>query len=399
MAMISIRTNKLRSALTALGIIIGVAAVIVVVSLIQGLRIGFMRQVQKAGSQTIFIEPVQLGSIPEDEFRRIQNRDLTMEDIAALIRTTPQIQGATPIFQMGTQIKGNGKSAQTSMLLTDETYLEQNEINLLEGRGLVPADVRLASKVAIVGTAVLEKLGIKGRPLGRIISTPTLALEIVGVLESQGATLGYNPDDRILIPITTGFTQLSSLQQRQLSFQVQMVPTINTDDSVDLLEDNLKRIKGVGPRDREGFQVYNSKQIAKVVNGITALITGVASSMVSVALLVGGIGIMNIMLVTVTERTREIGVRRAIGARRHHILMQFLLEALVISLLGGTIGILLGFTIGAALTKYMVNEVTGIPLWSIAAGVGVPVLVGLTFGLYPAAKASNLNPIDSLRYE
>jgi putative ABC transport system permease protein len=235
--------------------------------------------------------------------------------------------------------------------------------------------------------------------VGKIISTPNLSLEVIGVLEEQGATLGNDQDDMLAIPLSTGLSQLPDSQRRQLFFQARIDPKLNADDGADIVRDALRRIKGVQPKEREGFMVFSPKQITGIISGITANITAVAGGMVSVALLVGGIGIMNIMLVSVTERTREIGVRKAVGAKRRDIMAQFLIEASFLSLLGGAVGILVGFSLGAVLGKSLLGQVGGIPLWAILAGFGVPAAVGLVFGLYPAAKASKLDPIEALRFE
>jgi putative ABC transport system permease protein len=330
---------------------------------------------------------------------KVRNKDLTLEDLRALQHAVPAITSVTPIFMSNSEVKSGGKSASTRVFMTDETWIEQNGVDLASGRNFVPSDTRLGSKVAIVGPRVLEKLGLKGNPVGRILSTPTLSLEIIGVLEEQGASLGQDNDDMIAIPITTGLAQLGDAQRRQLFFQARIDPKVNVDDGADMIKDALRRIKGVKAKEREGFLVRSLKQVSGMIDTITASITAVAGGMVSIALLVGGIGIMNIMMVSVTERTREIGVRKAVGAKRKDILFQFLIEAALLSLAGGTVGILLGYAAGAILGKALLNQVGSVPLWAILAGFGVPALIGLVFGLYPAAKASKLDPIESLRYE
>ncbi len=398
-AVVSLRANKLRSALTTLGIIIGVAAVIIVVSLVQGMERSVLKQVEKAGSQSLFIRPLFRGEVPPDEYAKVRNTDLTLEDMRELLRSTPVVTNTTPVFFTNAELKSAGRSANSRVVMTDETYMEQNAINLASGRNFVPADLRLRAKVAVVGPRVIEKLGMKGNVLGRIISSATMSFEIIGVLEEQGAALGNDPDDVILIPLTTGTATLTDAQRRQLMFQARIDSRYNVDDGADMVRDTLRRIKGVKGKEREGFQVFSSKQITSIIGGITGAITAVAGGMVSIALLVGGIGIMNIMLVSVTERTREIGIRKAIGAKRKDILLQFLIEAAFLSVLGGALGIVLGFVLGAAIGKALLNTVGAIPAWAVMAGFGVPAAIGLIFGLYPAAKASKLDPIEALRYE
>ena len=398
-AFTSLKANKMRSALTTLGIVIGVAAVIIVVSLIQGLKGSVMGQIEKAGSNALFVRPAMPMDMPFDEFQKIKNRDLTLDDMNALMRTTPQIISVTPVFFSGGEVKCSGKSTTTQIYMTDETWLEQNKVNLASGRNFVPADMRLRAKVAIIGPRLIEKLGIRGNPIGQFISALNMSLEVIGVLEEQGASMGNDPDNAMIIPIHTGMATLPDHQRRQLFFQARYDPKLDADDAEDAVRESLRRIRGVKSNEIEGFRVFSQKQMASMLDSITGSITAVAGGMVSVALLVGGIGIMNIMLVSVTERTREIGVRKAVGAKRFHIMVQFLVEAAVLSFLGGALGILLGFVGGAAIGKALLNQVGGIPMWALVAGFGVPAAIGILFGLYPAAKASKLDPIESLRYE
>ena len=398
-ALKALRANKMRSALTALGIIIGVAAVIVVVSLVQGLEKSVLQQIEKAGSQTLFVRPLMPHDVPMDEFSKVKNRDLTLEDMRSLVRLVPQITSVTPIFFTGTDIQSGGRNATTTIIMTDETYLDQNAINLASGRNFVSSDLRLGNKVAILGSRLVEKLGIKGNPLGKVVTTPALSLEVIGVLEEQGATLGNDQDDRLIIPLTTGLAQLSADSRRQLFFQARIDSRISADDGADLVTDALRRVKGLKSKEPEGFKVFSPKQITSIIGNITGVITAVAGGMVSVALLVGGIGIMNIMLVSVTERTREIGIRKAVGAKRRDVLAQFLIEAALLSVSGGAVGILLGYLAGAALGKALLGTVGSIPLWAVLCAFGIPAVIGVAFGLYPAWKASRLDPIESLRYE
>jgi len=282
----ALRANKMRSGLTTLGIIIGVAAVIIVVSLVQGLKRSVLKDIEKAGSQTVIVRPLFPVDVPFDEYSKVRNKDLTLEDLRALQHAVPAITSVTPIFMSNTDVKAGGKSANTRVLMTDETWLEQNGVNLSAGRNFVPSDIRLGSKVAIVGTRVLEKLGIKGSPLGRILSTPTLSLEVIGVLEEQGASLGQDQDDMVAIPIATGLAQLPDSQRRQLIFQARIDPRLSVDDGADMIKDALRRIKGVKAKEREGFLVRSLKQVSGIIGNITATITAVAGGMVSIALLV-----------------------------------------------------------------------------------------------------------------
>ncbi|HET8714411.1 MAG TPA: ABC transporter permease, partial [Holophagaceae bacterium] len=269
----ALKANKLRSALTTLGIIIGVAAVIVVVSLIQGLQKSVLKQIEKAGSQTLFVRPVFPTDMPFAEYLKIKNKDLTLEDMRALGRTVPQITQLTPLFFTGAEVKSEGRSATVNLVMTDDSYLELNSINLTSGRNFVPSDLRLQNKVAIVGSRVPEKLGISGNPIGRVIQTPALSLQIIGVLEEQGSSLGNDPDSNILVPLSTGLATLSDASRRQLFFQARVDPRISADDGADLLTEALRRIKGLRAGEPEGFKVFSPKQITGIISGITGAIT------------------------------------------------------------------------------------------------------------------------------
>jgi putative ABC transport system permease protein len=398
-ALKALRANKLRSALTTLGIIIGVAAVIIVVSLVRGLERSVLKQIEKAGSQTLFVRPLMPGDIPFDEFQKVRNRDLTLEDMRALQRVVPQIAGITPLAISSSEFKANGRSTTTTLVMTDETNLEANDIKLTAGRNFVTSDLRLGNKVAIIGPKIIEKLAIKGNPIGRILQTTSLSLEIIGVMEERGTTMGQDPDSQVVIPLTTGMPLLTDIQRRQLFFQVRIDPRTTADDGAMLVTDALRRIRGFKPKEQEGFKVFSPKEIASIVGTITGVIGTVAGGMVSIALLVGGIGIMNIMMVSVTERTREIGIRKAIGAKRRDVLLQFLIEASLLSVFGGAVGIVIGYGLGAALGQILLGTIGTIPLWAVVCAFGVPALIGITFGLYPAWKASRLDPIEALRYE
>ncbi len=398
-ALRALGANKLRSALTTLGIIIGVAAVIVVVSLVGALERIVLREIERMGSQTLFVRPATTEDMPPEELAKLRNRDLTLEEMRALARAVPQVTLVTPLFGSGAEFKANGRTAGVPLLMTDDSYVESGAASLKLGRNFVPADLRLRSKVTIVGPRVLDKLAITGNPIGKRIQTPALSLEIVGVLEEKGATLGNDPDSIAIIPLSTGMALLSDEQRRRLIFLVHVDPRISGDEGADLVREALRRIKGLRPKEREGFQVFSPKQIATIVGKISSWIAAIAGGMVSIALVVGGIGIMNIMLVSVTERTREIGVRKAVGARRRDVLLQFLIEASLLSVLGGAVGLVLGYGIGAALGRWLVGVAGLIPLWAALSAFGVPALVGIVFGLYPAAKASKLDPVEALRYE
>jgi putative ABC transport system permease protein len=399
-AFTSLRANKMRTALTALGIVIGVSAVITVVSMVQGFKGVFMGIMEKFGSNTVNVMPVNPWSMRPEEYKKIKNTYLTMYDMRALAMELPRvILSVTPIIETGGNVKHEGRSISAPLYMTDETWLEHNKFELAAGRSLVPADMRIKSKVAIIGKAYIENLGIRGEPVGQFISIQDRSFEIIGVFEDLGASMLNDFNNLLVIPITTGMTMISDTQRKRFSFMGRYEPALDADYVEDTVRDTLRRIHGLKFNEIEGFRVTTMKREAASFNLAILAITGITGGMVSIALLVGGVGIMNIMLVSVTERTREIGIRKAVGAKRGHILTQFLIEALVLCLFGGAIGILLGYLLGATASKIIFNQVPGIPLFAYIIGFGVPAAIGIFFGYYPAAKASKLDPIESLRYE
>ena len=399
-ACLSLKINKLRSSLTTLGIVIGVSAVITVVGLIQGFKGVVMGLAEKSGSNSVVVRPVQLWDIPPEEFRRIKNRDLTLTDMRALADSLPHIvQSVTPFINSSGMASYKGVNNSVPVLMTDETWLEENSFSLSNGRNFVSTDIRMKSKSVIIGYRLIEKFGISGNPIGQFISFQNIEFEIIGVLDEIGANMVYDPDDVIVIAITAGLALLPEEQRRAISFRASFHPVLDPDAVEDIIRESLRHIRRIRFNEVEGFKVINMKRDAATFNTIIAAVTGIAGSMIGISLIVGGIGIMNIMLVTVTERTREIGLRKAVGAKRLHILLQFLTEATILCILGGTIGILLGFATCALIGTVAFNQVPRIPLWAVIAGFGVPAAIGIFFGYYPASKASKLDPIESLRFE
>jgi putative ABC transport system permease protein len=399
-AFVSLRANKMRSALTMLGIVIGVSAVVAVVSLMQGFRGLAEVALEKLGTNVLSVRPVQEYDLTPEEYKKVKSRDMTMDDMRALSEALPSVVLAfTPIRYTYGDISHGGRSVEQSIMMTDETYLEQNKFDLTFGRNFVSSDMRLRAKATIIGQGLINKLEIRGNPIGQFISFQNMSLEIIGVLEELGVNVVQNMDDIMFIPITTGMATLPDNLRRQLGFQVRYEQRLDALEVEDTARDALRRIRGVKPGEIEGFKIRSMKREADSYNTFMAAITGVGGGMVGIALLVGGIGVMNIMLVSVTERTREIGVRKAVGAKRRHIKAQFLVEAALLCLLGGALGILLGYAVGTLLCKLLFNQFHGIPIWAFITGFGAPALIGIAFGYYPASKASKLDPIESMRYE
>lgn len=399
-AFASIRAHGFRSFLTALGIIIGVASVVAVVSIVQGLSYTVNAQFQGLGSNSITVRsftPFQqqmqgrLAKLTEDDLRVIEHR---IDGVSHLTPTLFDPQG---------QMKSIGYRAQTTFTRVvgiGSSYMDVNQLYPQQGRFFSPSDNERRRLVCLVGEDVVENLELPGTGVGEFIRIGSEWCKIVGVMESRGELFGFSQDDYVLLPFNTMQRILGA--SREYDIQVQMLV-----DDMSRLEEVTERLRRVlrqqhnlKPGDPDDFRVQTSEQLTESFNAIVNTITAVAGGIVGISLLVGGIGIMNIMLVSVTERTREIGILKALGARRVDILLQFLIEAIVLCLLGGILGIALGYGVGAGISAILPGfPPAHVPLWAIVLSVGFSAAVGIVFGILPAAKASQLDPIDALRYE
>lgn len=399
-ALASIRAHGFRSFLTALGIIIGVASVIAVVSIVQGLSHTVNAQFQGLGSNSITIRsftPFQqqiqgrLAKLTEDDLRVIRHR------VDGISHVTPILfNPVAPSMNVGHR----AKSTFTRVFGVGENYMDVNQVFPQEGRFFMPSDVERRRLVCLAGEDVIENLEMKSDPLGEFLRIGDEWCKLVGVMEARGELLGFSQDDYILLPFSTMQRLLGTSQQFDIQIQLLV-------DDIERMEEVTARIRRLlrqqhelKPGQADDFRVQTAEQLTASFNAIVNTITAVAGGIVGISLLVGGIGIMNIMLVSVTERTREIGILKALGARRVDILLQFLIEAVVLCLLGGIIGILLGYGVGALVALMLPGfPPAHVPLWAIVLSVGFSAGVGILFGILPAAKASQLDPIDALRYE
>jgi putative ABC transport system permease protein len=262
-------------------------------------------------------------------------------------------------------------------------------------------DLANRRKVAVVGETVVEELGLGRDPLGREIYVGSLPVTVVGVMEEKGRSFGFDQDDLVFVPFGTALSLFGREAGDQVNLQLQLEADADIPAFKDQASELLRRRHDLGPDDSDDFDIQTQDEILETTNTILAGVTGVVGGIVSIALLVGGIGIANIMLVSVTERTREIGIRKAVGARKRDILVQFLIEAITLALVGGALGILLGYGLGALAIQLIPGDLppAHVPLWAIALAAGFSALVGVISGIYPAGKAAALDPIESLRYE
>ncbi|HNX48891.1 MAG TPA: ABC transporter permease [Thermoanaerobaculaceae bacterium] len=396
-ALRSILANKMRSFLTTLGIIIGVAAVIAVVSIVQGLNFWISDQLQGVGATYILVVPNNDPNNPDHAGRDIR---LTYEDGQSILERVPEIAAFTPIFLTGERVRVRDRSATPFIFGVGASYQEVVNHWVEKGRFFSDLDQKNRARVCLVGGKVVEDLGLPSEPLGVDISVGRATYTIIGVMEKKGEFLGQNRDSLVIIPFSTAREIYGEDALRQIRLDFKARAPEDVDRAKELMTAILRDRHGLSKGISNDFEILLQEEILKTTSTILGTITKVVGAVVGIALLVGGIGIMNIMLVSVTERTREIGVRKAVGARRADVLMQFLIEAITLSALGGTVGIFLGWGMGALGAAAIPGfPAAHVPIWAVFLAFGFASVVGVFFGIYPAGKAARLDPIESLRYE
>jgi len=397
MALKAIWANKMRSMLTTLGIVIGTAAVIAVVSIVQGFSQVITNEVQNLGSNTLVVRPQRP---PGKEGEALGKIVLTWDDGQALMRVCPSVSIVTPILQNFGPVKFDDQMSEYPIAGVQPVFQDVRNYYVETGRFFSALDDSGKARVAVIGHGVLKDLKLPENPLGRDLLIAGRAYRIIGVMEAKGQILGEDLDKFVMVPYGTLAAEQGQAGEESTALLIRST-TSDTVDAAEVEIENALRIRHrLRPEQPNDFEIHTQKELlksfSKVANGVTYVVAGV----VSIALLVGGIGIMNIMLVSVTERTREIGVRKAVGAKRAHILAQFVIEAITLALVGGIVGIAMGIGVGAIAAKLIPNwPGFFIPVWALVLSFGFSSAVGLFFGIYPAAKASRLDPIESLRYE
>lgn len=399
-ALISMRSTKMRSFLTMLGIIIGVASVVLMLSIGQGVQNKIQASISTMGSN-LFI--VLSGATSSNGIRMGTGSSPTLKTGDALeISQLTGVVNAAPALPGGAQIVSGSKNWNTSVNGVTPNYLSVRDWRLTTGVNISESDIRSATRVALLGTTVADNLFPNPKDaMGSEIRIKNIPFEVVGLLESKGQSLdGRDQDDTILIPLTTAQRKVFGGQFPD-SVRMIMVKAASADvmDSLEgRMRGTLRQSHRLAPGADDDFSIRNLAAIAQTAATTGKAMSALLGSVASISLLVGGIGIMNIMLVSVTERTREIGIRKAIGAFERDILFQFLLEAMMISLAGGAIGVLLGIA-GSQVASWVMEMETEVSLFSIVLSFVVAAAVGIFFGFYPARKAARLKPIDALRYQ
>ena len=401
----SLMANRLRSGLTMLGVIIGVMAVIAMLSIGRGAQASVTEQIEAMGTNLLIIMPGRSG---QGVMRGGLGSAITLtyKDAEAL-KGLETISGIAPVIQGAAQISYGSSSVQTYLVGTTPDYSSVRNHRVAYGSFLTESHLKARSLVAVLGADVVDELFPGIDPLGQTVRINGVPFRVIGVLERKGGGGFISQDDLVIIPITTAFTRFPRKANYRGEPSVSVIYVQTADDS--LLEDAiaeiemlLRRRHNLLPEEEADFTIISQQDILTIAGNITGIFTIFLGGIAAISLIVGGIGIMNIMLVSVTERTREIGIRMAVGAKRRDILLQFLTEAVVLSLLGGAIGILLGWLASWGISQIRMGDSqirTVVSLDSILLATLFSAAVGLFFGLYPANRAAKLNPIDALRYE
>ncbi len=390
-ALNALNISKVRSFLTMLGVIIGVFSVILLVSIGSGLQRFIEKQFEEIGSNLLFIMPGKFsfrdsreGGPPGGGSKKI-----TFEDIKYLENRSKYVVNLLPIITKTADIQWGRQAYNTFVIGTTETYTTIRRSPVSSGKFFTKSHAQTGKKVAVIGTTVSEKLFKKTDPLNKKIRVSGVTYTVIGVLTTKGASVGSDQDDQIIIPFTAYQRQFNPGGVSYVYAEIAKNGDLGLAKAE--IENILGRIKK-----RDDFSVVDQRELLSTISSILSVLTLGLGGIAAISLLVGGIGIMNIMLVSVTERTREIGLRKAVGATPKTILRQFLIEAVILSFGGGGIGVVLGMLVSLILSKFLPTSVT---LWSILLAFGVSGCVGLIFGVAPAFKAAKLNPIDALRHE
>ncbi|MHB8873070.1 MAG: ABC transporter permease [Myxococcaceae bacterium] len=395
--------HPLRSLLTLLGIVIGVATVVTMMALIEGLRLKVNNDLSQLGANVFRVDkhPVGVHMGGRRDWAKYARRpNLTLEDRKAIVEHCPSVSAASATSgQFGQRVATATDETQPSVFVLGVTpeYIDTAGINVGSGRFIGPADDLDARAFAVLGPDVVDRLFPDMEPIGQEIRLRNRPFTVVGVLERRGSVMGmFSLDNQVFIPMNT-FRTLYGLK-RSLSFNVQARDASLLDKAQDEVTRVLRQRRKVAATEESNFELATNESMTNTLNSLSQVITAAAFGVCFLSLLVGGIGILNIMLMAVTERTREIGIRKALGARRRRILAQFTTEAIALSLMGGVIGVLTGYGL-ASLGRWMLGLYTVVPTWAVVLSLGMSSGVGLVFGIYPAARASRLDPVEAMRAE
>ena len=390
LAVRSLFRNKSRSILTMLGIIIGVSAVILLVSIGQGLQSYITQQFESLGSNLIVVLPGKVGSGGSVTGPNLAGSKLTLADVDRLSRLGGAVESVGAGIEMPSTVSFLGKSKYTTTAGLTAEYQKMRNLTVSEGRMITDSDNRAGRNVVDIGPGLVDSLFGGASPIGKQVTMGGQKFQVVGVLSKIGSGgFGVDVNSFVVLPLTTA-QKLFGMK----SIQAIGVKAIDK-DSIPVAIAQVKKELGKRLKD-DDFSVVDSSSLVATINQILGVVTFALGGIAAISLVVGGVGIMNIMLVSVTERTREIGLRKAVGAKPRDILVQFLIESVTLSVAGGGLGVLIGFLGSLVINQFITTTVT---FWSVALAFGVSAAIGIIFGVAPAARASKLNPIEALKYE
>jgi putative ABC transport system permease protein len=392
--------NPLRSLLTLLGIVIGVATVVSMMALIEGLRLKVNRDLSQLGADAFQVQKFPVGFGRFDWTKYARRPDFTLADRDAILANCPSVLAAAgEAGEGGQKLSTAARETQPSVYVWAGTpeWIQTNGWSIASGRSFSEPDQVDSRQVAVLGLDVADRLFPDQDPLGETIRIRGRPFRVIGTLQRRGSFLGLaSQDNRVVIPLST-FESIFG-KNRSLRISIQAREPLLLSKAQDEVTNVLRRRRHLGPSEENNFEVFTNDSMTKTFNGMSEVITAASFGVCLLSLVVGGIGILNIMLVSVTERTREIGIRKALGAKRRRILGQFATEAVALSLVGGVIGIVIGFTL-AFLGRWVLDFPTVVPAWAVGISVLMSSGVGLIFGIYPAARAAKLDPVEAMRAE
>jgi putative ABC transport system permease protein len=396
--------HPLRTMLTLLGIVIGVATVMTMMALLEGLRVKVNKDLSQLGANVFRVDKwpqgFRFGGGGIDWNRISKRKPLTVADKLALFEHCPSVlRTAASSWAPAQKVKTSSVETQANVFVIGGTseYPDTSGVVIAKGRVFNDSEDLDGRKVAVLGPDVADRLFPNMEPLGQEVRLKDKPFTVIGVMERRGKVMGlFNLDNQVLIPMNTLLSMYG--KRRTVSINVEAKDKESVDKAMDEVTRVMRQRRNVGPTEDNNFEVSTNESMAKTLNDLSKVVTAATFGVCLLSLIVGGIGILNIMLVSVTERTREIGVRKALGARRARILLQFATEAIALSLVGGLLGIGIGFGL-AFLGRWAMGLYTSVPLWSVLLSIGMSSGVGLIFGIYPAARASKLDPVDAMRSE
>lgn len=398
----SLVTNKLRALLTILGIVVGIFSIILIMTILTMLQNTIETGFSMLGQNTFQIQKypaIRMGG-PHMGRKYWDRKDITIEDFDRLKESLTDAKYVAAELHRGARlVKYQGKETNPNVALVGITQeaVYTNDWFVEEGRSITSADVDRAMPYIILGQDIVDKLFENVNPIGQIVKIDNRPLRVIGVMERKGQLFGQSRDNIVVIPITV-FHSMYGKRDRSVNITVMSHSKFDYNDVIETAIGHMRTIRKVSPGEENNFEIFSNESLLSEINNVTKYVEIGAMVVSFIALLAAGVGIMNIMLVSVTERTREIGIRKAVGAKKSSILTQFLIEAITLCLIGGVIGIVLGVGLGNIAGSFLKAEAT-IPYDWVLIGLGICVLVGVIFGTYPAYKAANLDPIEALRFE